>query len=136
MSVFNTRQDQLRTGFQFAASFGECHRATNAIEQSDLHLVLEQGDPFADRRLSKVQATSGDGEGASVRYSNESFNSLEIYHLRWVSWRQFGLFSFQIIINSIKNMNLSYRSKNPNMRKLKIKRELAGFQFSKRMLVD
>jgi hypothetical protein len=31
-----------------------------------------------------VQATSGDGEGASVRYSNESFNSLEIYHLRWV----------------------------------------------------
>ena len=53
-----------------------------------------------------------------------------------LSWRQFGLFSFQIIINSIKNMNLSYGSKNPNMRKLKIKRELAGFQFSKPMLVD
>jgi len=31
---------------------------------------------------------------------------------------------------------LSYVSKNPNMRKLKIKRELAGFQFSKRALDD
>jgi len=53
-----------------------------------------------------------------------------------LSWCQFGLVSFQIIINSIRNMNLSYVSKNPNMRKLKIKRELAGFQFSKRALDD
>ena len=98
------------------------------MSEASLFDRLKEGD--INTCYQYLDEASSGGE-ALVKYLNTL-----LYYAISINWENDIKDHPIILINSIKNMNLSYGSKNPNMRKLKIKRELAGFKFSKPRLVD
>ncbi len=81
---------------QGATRLGQTDFATQSIKQAYLQLLLKPGDALADRRLGQMKAFAGAGEAAGLGDGNKSIQVSQIH------------VAFQLVIQSIKNMNLSY----------------------------
>lgn len=85
---------------QGAAGFGQADFPAQSIEQSHLQLLLQPGDALADGRLRQVQPFAGAGEASGLGNRDKSVEVGEVHNEVSVT--------FQLVMQSIKNMNLSY----------------------------
>jgi hypothetical protein len=95
-SVIQHIQDLIGARQQSPAGLRQTDFPAQAIEQAYIELLLQPCDSLADRRLCQVQALAGGRKTAGLGNGDKSVEIRQIH------------FGFLLVIQSMKNMNLSY----------------------------